>query len=121
MRNVHIKALDMELTDAISKYIKEKLSHLDKFIDPNDEDVECDVRVSQTTKHHVSGNIFKAELTLHTSGKNYGARAENENLYAAIDDLKDQVQRKMTTHKDKKLSLFKRGAIKIKEMLRRNH
>ena len=117
MRNLQIKAMGIELTDAIESYFRDKINNLDKYIDPSDESVECDARVSKIAGNH-SGDIFKAEISLHTAGKNYGAESTKENLYKAIDDVKDRVARKITSHKKKQRSLFKKGASKAKSLLK---
>jgi putative sigma-54 modulation protein len=43
----------------------------------------------------------KAEATMHVSGKNLFAEAEDENLYTAIDMLTDKLDRQVRKHKDK--------------------
>jgi len=118
MKNVRIKANNIELTKAIEDYFKSKIDSLDKFIDSSDESIECNARVSKTTRHHQSGDFFKAEVSIHTAGKIFGAVSEKDNLYAAIDDVRESVMRKMTSYKDKKQTLFKRGAHKVKNLLK---
>ena len=117
MRNLQIKGINIEMTEAIENYFREKLNSLDKYIDSNDESIECNARVSKIAGNQ-SGDIFKAEVSLHTSGKNYGAESTKNNLYTAIDDVKDAVARKIVAHKDKKRSLFKKGASKAKRLLK---
>jgi len=117
MKNLTIKALNMEMTPAIEDYFISKLGSLDKYLDLADESIECDARVSKVAENQ-SGNIFKAEVSLHTAGKIYGADSTKDNLYASIDDVVDRVGRKITEHKDKQRSMFKRGAAKFKNLLR---
>lgn len=116
MRNLKIQGINMEVTPAIDQHFREKLNGLDKYIDQNDESVECNARVSKETGR--AGDMFKAEVSLHTAGKNFGAVAENADMYVAIDDVKEAVERKIISYKDKKRSIFKRGASKAKDLLR---
>lgn len=116
MRNLNIKAVNMDMTPAIDQRFREKMDSLDKYIDQDDESVECSARVSKETGR--AGDMFKAEVSLHTSGKNFGAVAENADMYVAIDDVKEAVERKIISYKDKKRSIFKRGASKAKDLLR---
>lgn len=118
MRNITINAFDMELTEAIDSYIREKMNALDKYIDPKDESVSCSVRVSKTTQHHKSGDFYKAEVSIHTSTKDFGATEEKDDLYASIDEMKDRVARKMADYKDKKENIFRRSSLKLKNILR---
>ncbi|MBU0973843.1 MAG: hypothetical protein KKC20_24610, partial [Proteobacteria bacterium] len=53
-----------------------------------------------------------------TPGKKFGANAEGNSLHEAVDSVKDLVSRKISSYKDKKQNLFKRGGAKIKEFLR---
>ncbi|MBU1558063.1 ribosome-associated translation inhibitor RaiA [Patescibacteria group bacterium] len=117
MKNLQIKAINIEMTEAIEDYFREKMNSLDKYIDLSDESVECDARVSKIADNQ-SGDIFKAEVSLHTSGKNYGAESTKDNLYTAIDDVRESMARKITSHKDKQRSLFKKGASKAKDLLK---
>jgi len=117
MRNLQIKGINIEMTEAIEKYFKERISSLDKYIDSDDESVECSARVSKIAGNN-SGDIFKAEISLHTSGKNYGADATKENLYEAIDEVQSRVAGKIVSYKDKQRSLFKKGATKAKNLLK---
>ena len=117
MRNLQIKAINIELTEAIESYFRDKMNSLDKYIDQNDESVGCFARVSKIASGQ-SGDIFKAEVTLHTAGKNYGAESTKDDLYAAIDDVRDAVIRKITSHKDRRRSLFRKGASKAKGLLK---
>ncbi len=118
MRNLKIQAINIEMTGAIENYFRDKMNSLDKFIDQNDESVECNARVSKSSGSSQSGEFFKAEVSIHTAGKNFGAVSERDNLYSAIDDVREAVVRKITSHKDKKQSLFKKGAQKAKKLLR---
>jgi len=113
----NIKATNIEITPAISDYIDKKFSAFDRFTQ-GDESALCDVEVAKTTQHHRQGDVFKAEVNLHTAGKNFYAAIEKDDLYAAIDLVKDEVVRALTTHKDKGISLMRKGALKMKNALK---
>jgi len=113
----NIKATNIEITPAISDYIDKRFSAFDKFTQ-GDESARCDIEVGKTTHHHKNGDIFKAEVNLHISGKNFYAMIEKDDLYAAIDLVKDEIVRALTTHKDKGLSLMRKGALKMKNALK---
>lgn len=115
---INIKATNLELTQAISDYLEKRISTLDKFVNKNDESAMADVEVGKSTKHHQSGDIFRAEINLHVAGKNLRAVSEKDNLYAAIDEAKDEMAREITSHKAKQRTLLRRGGAKIKDFLR---
>jgi len=128
MININIKATNTELTQPIRDYVNEKIGSLEKFILTNreerkgkDDEIQAWVEVGLTTKHHQSGGIYRAEAQIRlphgSSGENPYVVSEKEGLYAAIDDIKDQMQRELIHLKTKKRSVIMRGARKIKGFL----
>ncbi len=116
---INIKATNTDLTPAISTYVEEKVLGLDKFIVADDpESVLANVEIGLSTKHHQSGKVFHAEINLHIAGKYIRAVSEQEDLYAAIDDMRDQVVREITSFKNKKRDLVRKGGAAIKDFLR---
>lgn len=116
---INIKATNTELTPAISTYVEEKVLGLDKFIVAEDpESVLANVEIGLSTKHHQSGKVFRAEINLHIAGKYLRAVSEQEDLYAAIDDMRDQVAREITSFKNKERDLFRKGGAAIKDFLK---
>ncbi|MFA6227093.1 MAG: ribosome-associated translation inhibitor RaiA [Candidatus Paceibacterota bacterium] len=115
----NIKTTNIFLTPAITDYVDKRLSHLDKFISPEDlETVMCYVDIGKTTKHHKSGDFFKAELTLHIGGKSLRATSERDDLYAAIDVVNDEMANELKSFKDRRMSIIKRGRAKLKAILK---
>lgn len=116
---INIKATNTELTPAISTYVEEKVKGLSKFIVAEDpESVLANVEIGLSTKHHQSGKVFRAEINLHIAGKYLRAVSEQEDLYTAIDDMRDQVAREITSFKNKKRDLMRRGGATIKDFIK---
>ena len=115
--NTNIKATNMELTEAISEYVNKRLSSIEKFIKEG-EKVLSYAEVGKTTNHHKQGEVFRAEFNIEISGTKFYAFSELEDLYAAIDAAKEDIVRQITTNKDRKQTLFKRGATSVKIMLK---
>jgi len=113
---IKIKTINFDLTLSIRTYLQKKLDTLDKFL-PNDESIFADVELAKTTKHHKKGDIFKAEVNLTVSGRLIRAVAEKWDLRVAIDAVKDELQREITMHKEKNISLYRRGARLLKRLL----
>jgi len=115
----NVKATDFPITPAISEYLDKKISHLDKFINPNLEDsIMCYVEIGKTTGHHKTGDLFKAEFTVHIGGKVFRASTEKEDLYSAIDIAVEEMAEELKSFKNKKKSLIRRGASKIKSIIK---
>ena len=116
--NIKTRAINFDLTDAINDYINKKLTPLEKFTGGSSE-VLCEVEIGRTTNHHNSGEIFKAEVNMFVSGSSQiYAVSEQADLYSAIDLVKDDVERQLVSEKSKKETLFRRGAGKIKNLLK---
>lgn len=114
----NIKATGINLTPAISDYLGEKLSHLERFLDASDESLLANVELGKTTQHHKHGEVFRAEIKLHGAGQDFYAVAHESDLYAAIDKLKDEIIAEIKSRREKKSTLLRRGGRKIKNMLR---
>jgi putative sigma-54 modulation protein len=114
---INTKATGITLTPSISEYIEKKVNMLDKFSSSTDE-MLVNVEVGRTTKHHKSGDIFRAEMQVSCSGQTYYAASETEDLYAAIDEVKDEIAYKLSGEKKKALHLLRRGGAKIKNLLK---
>jgi len=116
--NVIIKATNIEMTQAIGEYIRKKIKDLEKFIDPNDTSVIINVEVSKITKHHKSGDIFRAEINLHISGAQLYAEATTADLYSSIDSVKDEMARELRKQKEKHRARIKKDGGFLKQLLR---
>lgn len=116
--NINIKTKDLELTDAIESYLAKKLESLGKFMKSfNQEAIIADVELGKTTRDQRTGDIFRAEINLEIGGELLRAEAETESIYASIDEVRDQIEEEIKKFKEKKDTLFKRGARSIKKML----
>ncbi len=115
----NVNTTDFSLTPAISEYLDKRISHLDKFINPSlEESIMCYVEVGKTTEHHKTGDLFRAEITLHIGGKVFRATSEKEDLYSAIDEVSDEITQELKAFKGKRNSLIKRGGAKIKSLIK---
>lgn len=114
---INIKTTTISLTPAISDYVDKRFSSFDKFFQ-NDTTVLFDLELAKTTNHHKNGDIFKAEIHITGKDKNLYASSEKEDLYTAIDDVRDEALREVKNSNEKIRSLFRRGGAKIKNLLR---
>jgi putative sigma-54 modulation protein len=89
---INITGHHVEVTQALRSYVENKCERLKRHFD-------------QLANIYVVLSIEKmrqkAEATLHLSGANVFASAENENMYVAIDDLADKLDRQIKKHRDK--------------------
>ncbi|MBI3634000.1 MAG: ribosome-associated translation inhibitor RaiA [Candidatus Yonathbacteria bacterium] len=116
---IKIKATNIEITDAISAYVEEKIESVEKFVVPHQkEEVIADIEIGKTTNHHNSGDVFRAEVMVRVRGKQFRAVSQKDDLYAAIDDVRNELIREINSVKGKERTLVRRGAGMIKDLLR---
>jgi ribosomal subunit interface protein len=115
--NTNIKLTNIVISSAISDYVNKRLKKVENILS-NDASVQCDVELGKTSSHHQKGDIFRAEIHIVGAGKNAYASAEKNDLYAAIDDVKDQVLRELKAGKGKKISLIRRSGARVKDMVK---
>lgn len=113
---INIKATNMELTNAIRDYVFEKISYLEKFLK---EEGAAFVEVGKDSNHHNKGeDIYFAEVSIKSKDGNYFNRQHAGDLYAAIDLVKEELQRDINKNKDRRQTLFVRGARSIKKRIK---
>ena len=116
---IKLRAKNFDITPAIDEYVSKKISTLEKFLDTKNESL-CEVEIGRTTKHHNTGDIFKAEVNIVQPGnKQIYAVAEEIDLYTAIDVVRDEAERAIVSRKNKYKALWKKGASRIKDILKR--
>lgn len=100
---INIKATGTKLTPAIREYVEEKMHMLEKYLG----DIKVthfDFEVELTTKHHVKGEIFRAEANISVPGDLLRVEKVEKDLYKAIDKVKDHLVRSIKKYKEKKLA-----------------
>ncbi len=116
--NIQIKATNISLTDSITDYVTKKLKSIERFVDAENPDAVCHIEVGKTTAHHKNGDVYRAEVRIALPGREVYVATEEQDLYAAIDAIKDDAQHALTSSKDKKKSMMRRSGAKIKDMVR---
>ncbi|OAN16536.1 hypothetical protein A3K86_10215 [Photobacterium jeanii] len=89
---INLTGHHVEVTDSMRDYVHTKFEKLERFFD-------------KINNVHVILNVEKlqqvAEATLHINNGEIHAKADSEDMYAAIDALTDKLVRQLNKHKDK--------------------
>jgi putative sigma-54 modulation protein len=89
---LNITGHHVEITDPLRDYVTGKLEKLERYFD-------------RVTNVHVVLSVEKlrqkAEATIHITGNDLYADAEDADMYAAIDALVDKLDRQIKKHKEK--------------------
>lgn len=115
---INLKATGLSVTPAISDYVQKKISTIEKYLDDDHDDLVAQVEVGKTTRHHKTGNIFRAEV--HITGRNLDlyAVSELDDLYAAVDAVEDEITHNALQLKGKRETLTRRSALAMKNMIK---
>lgn len=90
--NLNLTGHHLEITPAIRQHVTDKLAKIKNHFD-NVIDVSVILSVEKLKQ--------KAEANVHVSGKTIFVECEDENLYVAIDNLIDKLDRQVIKHKEK--------------------
>jgi len=115
MLKIDIRGEEIELTEAITEAVEKKLGALDKFLESVGTPKELRVNVGKTTDHHNNGKIFMAEADLLIPGHKIHAEAMGDELYAAIDKLKDELKNRLLKTVKSTIDQHRAGAREAKE------
>lgn len=109
--NLTISGHHLEVTAPIREYVLTKLERVTRHFD---QVVDVTVILS-VEKQKEKDRRQKAEVTLHVKGKDIFVETAHQDLYAAIDQLMDKLDRQVCRHKNKVQdhhhASLKRGAI----------
>ena len=114
---IQIKTTSFPLTPAISDYVEKRMASVKAFF-KDDATTRCDIELGRTTTHHKHGDIFRAEVHIVAKDTNIYACVEKEDMYAAIDAVRDDLLREVKSGKDKKRSLMRRGGAQVKNIIK---
>lgn len=116
---INIQGKNMEVTTAIHDYVIKRVTNLGKLLNKMEEktgEILVNFTVVKTTNHHKLGEVYRADCSIETKRGNYFSSVDEEDLYTAIDAVKENLFRDISKTKEKKNALFYRGARKIKDM-----
>ena len=95
--NLTISGHHLEVTPALRSYVTSKLDRITRHFDQ-----VVDVKVLLTVeKQKEKEKRQRAECTLHVKGNDLFVESAHFDLYAAIDELMDKLDRMVVRHKDR--------------------
>ena len=118
---INLQAKNMELTEAIEDYVNKRVTNLEKLlkgIEDKGGKVMVNFEVGKSTNRHKSGEIFHTDCLIKIDGREFYASSDTEDLYSAIDAVKDTLFYDINKNKDRKQTLFYRGARSVKKMMK---
>lgn len=107
---INITGNNLDLTPLIKEYVESHLASLEKLLNKYDEaSVTADVVIERTTKHHIKGDVYQAEIRLHIPHKSFIAKSSGSDARAIFDEAKDKLKRELTDYKNQLQEYNKSG------------
>lgn len=113
---INFKGTNTDVNENLKDLTTKKLSTLDKFV--ADAPAICDVEFEKITNHHQSGDIYRMEINLEINGKLYRSEATTDSFEKSVDEAKADLSHELQTEKGRRDTLVKRGARRVKELMR---
>ncbi len=95
---INITYHGIESTPAITAYVEEKMQGLSKYFEGIQ---HIDVEVGRSTQHHQKGDIFFCKAAVEVSKDVIRIEREEEELYKAIDKVKDHLRMELASLKER--------------------
>ena len=96
--NLTISGHHLEVTPALRGYVTSKLERITRHFD---QVVDVKVLLSLENQKEKEGRQ-RAECNIHGKGNDLFAVSSHADLYAAVDELMDKLDRQVVRHKDRK-------------------
>ena len=106
----------MALSDAVRAYIEKRFASFERFMDDKIPH-EISVIVSKQTAHEREDS-YRVEAGFKIHQREFFATGVAGEVYAAIDDAKEELMREVTQSNDRRRTLFHRGARKVKDLVK---
>lgn len=117
---IKLVSKNMDLTEAINDYVLKKVTNLGKFltkIHKKGGEIKVNFEVSKN-KRHKNGELFHADCEIGIDGKKFYFTTDKEDMYEAIDTVKDGLFREISKIKDKKQSITRKQAKIVKSKIK---
>ncbi len=118
---INLLGKNLEITEAMSEYVEKRVTNLGKLlskIENSGGEVMVHFEVGRRTNGQNKGDVFHADCNININGKKFYASADKEDLYQAVDQIKETLFREISKDKDRSQTLFHRGARSVKKMMK---
>lgn len=118
---INLQGKNFEVTEPIRDYVLKRVTNLEKLlssIEENGGEVLVNFEVGKSTNHHKSGEVFHSDCLININGEKFYSSSDKEDIYQTIDEIKETLFNEIRKNKDRRQTLFKRGAASVKKMLK---
>ncbi len=118
--DIKLLAKNMDLTSAITDYVLKKVTKLGKYltkIEKKGGEIKVNFEVSKN-KRHKNGALYHADCNISIDGKKFYLSVDKEDMYEAIDFVKDGLFREISKLKGKKQTTDRKKAKNLKTTIK---
>lgn len=113
--NYNIKGTELAVVPELRAYVERALAHADKLV-RGETAAHADVELEYSAMR--DGGRYRAEFNLSLRGEMYRAERWGTTLHEAIDLAAGELAGELRRGKERRLRVFRRGAVRVKEFLR---
>lgn len=114
--NTNLKTTNIEAGDDLQDYLAKKIIKIEKYIDDDDTGAHADIQLEKRSGQQ-TGQIYRAEINLETTGSYLRAESEAGDIRDAIAAMQENIIRKLRKTKEKRRGRVRSGARKMKNMI----
>lgn len=115
--NVHIKGTQLDLTPKINQHVHERIGQLEKYItltEGNSALAEVELEYRETKQL-----TYRVEINFTNGGDFYNCESKHEDLFAGLDDARNELIRQLTSHTGKKHDIRVKKERSFKKVFRK--
>jgi len=116
LERITFKHTATDVRPQLEDIITEKLQTLERFLGGKSE-VMCEVEFAKVAPKR-NGSIYRVEVNITSAGQLHRAEATEETFERAIDVVRSELESELQRSRTKKQSLWRKGARKVKDMMR---
>jgi len=118
--DIRIKTTDYELTSETREYLDDRIASLEKFLRDNAGAARCEIELGRDGGGQRHGaNMWFAEIRIMQPGSTpVYARNNASSVNAAIDDVKEEVERQLRSEKKFHTRIMRKTGAAIKNWMR---
>lgn len=115
---IKIRTKNLQLTSHLKNYIRKKLEKVEKFLVKVTKKgtTEMEIEVEKITRGQNKGDVHRVEAQIFGPGISIRAEDTSTTPKEAVSEVKYELERQLKEHKDKKTTLQRKGARKVKKM-----
>jgi ribosomal subunit interface protein len=115
----NIKYTNIDQSKKIENYIEDHLNKLDAVVTPSDTSAKAQIELEKTISDQNTGDIYRAEINLHTAIGNFYVDETDFDIFGAIVKMRDKIIREVSKESERSRDLSREAAREIKKKLHR--